>query len=143
MIDYPVGVKVIVLNQVGDLLTLKRGKDHPTKPHRTDVPGGLIEKGEPEVFAAVRELREETNITVSHKDLELFFADSFTHPFSRKRYTVLCYWVQLDNEPKVQLSYEHESYEWCSPKEFLEKGDLEDIQRKAVEYGIAHELFKA
>lgn len=140
MSDYPAGVKVIVLRANGDMLVMRRGKDHPTKPLRTDIPGGLIEKGEPEVYAAKRELEEETGITVDHNDLELFFADSFIHPVSQKSYTVLCYWVRVD-DPQITLSYEHDSYEWCSFEEFLSREDLESIQRKAIEYAMSHDVF--
>lgn len=140
MSDYPAGVKIVVLRANGDMLVLRRGKDHPTKPLRTDIPGGLIEKGEPEVYAATRELQEEVGIEVDHKDLELFFADSFIHPISQKAYTVLCYWVRIDDQ-EVTLSYEHESYEWCSTDAFLDRDDLESIQRKAVEYALSHDIF--
>lgn len=141
MSDYPAGVKVIVLRTDGNMLAMRRGKDHPTKPLRTDIPGGLIEKGEPEVYAATRELEEETGIKVSHDDLNLFFADSFVHPVSQKSYTVLYYWVRIDN-PHVTLSYEHDSYEWCSLEEFLNREDVESIQRKAIEYAMTHHTFE-
>lgn len=142
MVDYPAGVRIIIVRPDGDILVLRRSETHPTKPFRTDLPGGLIEKGEPEVTAAVRELAEETGIKVEPNDLELFFADSFIHPFSQKSYTVLYYKVTLDKEPKIMLSFEHDKYEWCSPRAFLGHDDLESIQRKAVEYGMTHNLFK-
>lgn len=140
MSDYPAGVKIIVLRANDEMLVMRRGKDHPTKPLRTDVPGGLIEKGEPEVHAATRELHEEAGIVVDHNDLELFFADSFVHPISQKSYTVLCYWVRL-NDPQVTLSYEHDSYEWLSIEAFLEREDLEPIHRKSIEYAMSHDIF--
>lgn len=140
MSDYPAGVKVIVLRANGDMLVMRRGKDHPTKPLRTDIPGGLIEKGEPEVYAAARELEEEVGIRADHNDLELFFADSFVHPISQKSYTVLCYWIRV-GDPQITLSYEHDSYEWCSPEEFLNREDLEPIHRKTIEYAMSHDIF--
>lgn len=140
MSDYPAGVKIVIIRNDGKMLVLRRGKDHPTKSLRTDIPGGLIEKGEPEVYAATRELKEEVGITIDNHDLELFFADSFVHPISQKSYTVLCYWIRLD-DPQVILSYEHESHEWLTFEEFLGREDLEPIQRKSVEYALSHSIF--
>lgn len=141
-IDYPAGVKIVVFRKNGDILALRRSDTHPNKPHRIDLPGGLIEKGEPEVTAAVRELHEETGIDADQKDLGIFYAASFLHPVSQKAYSVLYYQLHLEKEPVIELSFEHESYEWYAPEEFLKLSDLEDIQRRAIEFGLGHKVFK-
>ncbi len=143
MVDYPAGVKVVVFRKNGDMLTLRRSDTHPNKPLRSDLPGGLIERGEPEVTAAVRELQEETGIVAEQKDLGIFYAASFVHSVSNKVYSVLYYQLHLDKEPIIQLSFEHQSYEWCSADVFLKRKDLEDRQRQAVEFGLSHQLFKS
>jgi 8-oxo-dGTP pyrophosphatase MutT (NUDIX family) len=139
--DYPAGVKIVVFRKNGDMLALRRGKDHPTKPLGSDLPGGLIEKGEPEVTAAVRELQEETGISADQKDLRIFYAASFVHPISRKVYSVLYYQLHLEHDPILRLSFEHESCEWCTVEDFLKREDLEDRQRQAIEFGVSHQQF--
>lgn len=44
---------------------------------RYDLPSGHVEKGEPLLRAAVRELREETGVTVLEEDLRLWHINQF------------------------------------------------------------------
>lgn len=58
-----VGVGVVVLNQQGEVLLIKRGK--PPRAGEWSIPGGLIDLGERLAAAAQREVQEECGITVA------------------------------------------------------------------------------
>lgn len=133
------GAKIVVLNEKGEALVLRRSKTHPRKPHRTDLPGGIVEIGEPEVDAVTRELHEETGVTINASECILFHAH--THVLeSGRSFTKLVYKANLDHTPEVTLSYEHESYEWCSLEDLLAREDLEGGERYAIEYGLKNSL---
>lgn len=80
-----------------------------------DFPKGAVEKGETEVQAAIREIREETGIEVT----------SFMNGFRRKieyRYRKanqlshkqVVFFLARSQTREVRLSYEHAKYEWLT-----------------------------
>ena len=134
------GAKLVVLNQDAEVLVLRRSGTHPRKPHRTDLPGGIVERGEPGLTAIVRELQEETGIVADPNNFILFHAH--THVLdSGRSFTKLVYFVQLDHTPEVVLSFEHESYEWCSIESLMAREDLERGERYAIQYALDNNLF--
>lgn len=66
-------------------------------------PGGGVRKGEAPVRAAVRECFEEVGVSVEEKDLTLDFR--VEHRLEGKRDTVWLYWVELEEEPQVQIDH--------------------------------------
>jgi 8-oxo-dGTP diphosphatase len=56
------GVGVVVLNDAGQVLLIKRGK--PPRQGQWSIPGGMIDVGEYTIDAAHREVREECAIEV-------------------------------------------------------------------------------
>lgn len=58
-----VGVGVVVLNQQGEVLLIKRGK--PPRAGEWSIPGGMIDLGERLEDAARREVLEECGITIA------------------------------------------------------------------------------
>lgn len=58
-----VGVGVVVFNNQGDVLLVKRGK--PPRAGEWSIPGGLIDLGERLTDAARREVAEECGITIA------------------------------------------------------------------------------
>lgn len=58
-----VGVGVVVLNEPGQVLLVKRGR--PPRAGEWSLPGGLIDLGERLTDAAVREVREECGIEIA------------------------------------------------------------------------------
>lgn len=132
--------KLFVFNEKEEVLVLRRSKTHPTNPHCTDLPGGLIESHEYEVAAALRELQEETALTADENTCELFYATTVPLP-SGNSLTMLMYKIHFDNTPDVTISWEHESYEWCSIAELLDRQDLDQPERTGVEYALKQGLF--
>lgn len=140
MVKSILSTKVVIFNEKGEVLALRRSETHPRKPHHTDLPGGLIEPGEYELLAAAREVQEETGITVDANNCILFFGDTHVLP-SGNSLTMMLYYVRFDHTPEVVISWEHESYEWCEVQELLTRDDLEQPERNAIQYGIRLELF--
>lgn len=58
-----VGVGVVVLNEQGEVLLIKRGK--PPRAGEWSLPGGLLDLGERLVDAAQREVKEECGIEIA------------------------------------------------------------------------------
>lgn len=57
-------VAVVIEDRAGRVLLLLRGPTAPWMPMRWNLPGGMVERGETAVDAAVREVREETALRV-------------------------------------------------------------------------------
>lgn len=65
---------------------------HATRSPRWDIPKGLAEPGEPPVAAAVRELAEETGLSVAESDLR----DLGVHPYLRDKDLALFIWMPAE-----------------------------------------------
>lgn len=71
-----------------------------------ECPGGKINFGELPLDSLVREIKEETQLTVTPE--RLLYASSFlTHP---DRQIILLMYVCSTNQTSVQLSAEHDAY---------------------------------
>lgn len=104
----------------GKLLTIyKTAKEAGSDPNpnlKNDQPGGRVEFGEDPNIALIREIKEETGLTVS-----------VISPFSVWHYVnkgfqlvginFLCEWCAGE----VCLSKEHENYEWLALEEIIER----------------------
>jgi 8-oxo-dGTP pyrophosphatase MutT (NUDIX family) len=88
-----------------------------TKRHRAywqPVTGG-IEKGETKSESCIREVDEETGVTVNHENLVMLI-DSFGvyEKDVELHKTVFVYSV---SDQKITISDEHEDYKWTAPEE--------------------------
>ena len=91
----------------GKVLILKRNKTHVTKesPYEWDLPGGHIQEGESDKHGLAREVTEETNLNLPHIP-KWFMLSGHT------RFYVINDWTG-----ELQLSHEHDDYEWIYPQE--------------------------
>ncbi len=96
----------------GEILLLKRALGKPEEA-LWGVPAGKIDQGETALQGAMRELTEETGITLP--------ASQFTEKgrlFVRKDsvdYIYHMYVVHLDQKPDVKITDEHLEYQWIAP----------------------------
>lgn len=79
------------------------------------VPGGKIEKGETPVAGAIRELKEETGITLKPEELSYLGALYIRKP--GMDYIYHSYKASLQSQPNVELSREHSEYIWANSEE--------------------------
>ncbi len=113
------------------LLLKKEGRD------AYDLPKGHIEKGETAEQAAIREIKEETGLTV-----QLFnhFHISTHYVFTSGKEKIsksVKFFISKTNSSKVKISEEHIGYEWAPIKKagpMLKHKDLLKILPKVAEY---------
>jgi len=70
---------IVIIDKEGNIL----GCHATGKPENTgyDFPKGCVEKGEPDIVTAIRELKEETGLVVSESDL----IDAGIHPHNKEK----------------------------------------------------------
>lgn len=134
--------KILIANPANQYLVLTLGehKLYPEKSFLPDLPGGIVDPGESEREAVVREVKEECSIDLNPNDLQLVFTQTDYRQQEAKSITRLLYIVRLKSTPTIALSWEHSSYTWVSLEE------LRDIDfrsfAQAVTYTTAHELIQ-
>ncbi len=114
-------VKAVIKNEKGEILFLQRN------PKRSgidnwDFPGGLIEDGENEKDALIRECKEELKVDVEISEIGKGW--KFFRPSDSQ-------WVEVQNyycnilEGEIFLSDEHVNYKWVK-REDVEKYSVKD-----------------
>ncbi len=107
---------VIILNQEGKALVLRRTISHQTRPLSLDIPGGGLEPGETFEQAAVRELQEETGLDVLAKDIQLVTQRKQALEERTLEGALFLAKNRITNEAPVILSDEHDRYFWIKPE---------------------------
>lgn len=121
--------KIIILNNSGKILSLRRSKTDPSKPLSWDLPGGLIDQGEDTHEAILREVKEESGIEVETPKL----LDVFDCVTEQGKYLICIGYTTKAISTDVVLSYEHDQYEWISKEEFLNrdvKAHIKELVRR-------------
>lgn len=96
------------------ILFLQRS-NYGKEPGTWTAPGGKINKGETPVDAGIREFSEETGISLSKDSIKS--KGSFIASTSEKPIMIHLFQIQIDEQPIVTLSMEHQTYRWCSLEE--------------------------
>ena len=103
---FPVSIKAIIIDK-NKVLCLKNERNE------WDLPGGKIEFNEDIENCLIREIKEETNLSVENlnilKPLNLKFNDVFV--------LVLIYSASISCDSPVIISYEHSEYDFFSKSE--------------------------
>ncbi len=101
--------KVLLVNQAGEVLTLRRSQTAPRRPLESDIPGGWVDEGEDFTAAAVRELEEEAGIQLEPGDLRLVY----THTANLDgKNTCWLFFIGHTKETEIKLSSEHDKADW-------------------------------
>ena len=117
--DYIRYSNVVLQNDSGHVLVLRRSKSHPKRGLQPDLPGGTLEAGESFLQAALRELYEETRIVLTPNQLMLAYektVDDPQRPLMGRVYTAAC----KASATNVQLSWEHDQYVWLLPEKLCD-----------------------
>lgn len=101
----PIGAAILIKNERGDVLLLKRAPESHFAPNQWGFPGGKIEDGETALEAAVRETREETQLVVQS-----------VQPLGVFNEAVVAFYSN-DFEGKVEIDFEHTDWKWAVPGE--------------------------
>lgn len=102
-------ITVAIVNK-NRVLLLKRGETAPWKPNLYCLPGGGVDSGESLVVAAIREVLEETNLSLTREDLRRLVV---RYKNGNKK---IVYVARVD-DPIVTLNYEHSESVWLTYKE--------------------------
>jgi bis(5'-nucleosidyl)-tetraphosphatase len=111
-------------------LIIRASQSHIPKPDFWDFPKGILEKGETGLDAAEREAKEEVGI----EDFELIphFKETVNY-FTRREGKpvpkfVAMFLAEVKND-KVNLSWEHDKYEWLRYEEAYKRISLPQMKK--------------
>ncbi len=103
-----------VISHKGKALLMKRASDD-FMGGIYELPSGKLEAGESVEMGIMREVKEETNLTVSSLGKQLAYFDYTSG--SGKRTRQLNYDINVQDAKEVKLSDEHEGFAWVSANE--------------------------
>lgn len=124
---YGLTMRSIVKNEKDKILVLRRHPKSKTNPHKWELPGGKIEKGEFFDEALIREVKEETNLDVKVGD----FCEAVQDDYPHKR-TVQLIMYSKDITGEVKISDEHDDWMWASINE-IKSLDITSSLEKIIE----------
>ncbi len=106
---YGLAVRVLLADQDGKILILKRSTDSKTNPGKWELPGGKVDQGESFDHALIREVYEETKLKIS---LEHVVGASEQNLHIIRAVHIIMSGQIVEGE--LNLSAEHEGYAWVT-----------------------------
>lgn len=128
--------KVLVVNEKGEVLALRRSQIDERRPGQWDFPGGWVDAGEDILAAVKREATEEAGIELTDPKLVFAFSEMTT---SHGSGTWLLYVTHISGDPNITLSHEHDAHAWKKPETLL-KEITYNRQQKMLAYVIENKL---
>ena len=117
---FALSVRMVLFDQHGHILILRRSKQSKTNPGKWELPGGKIDSSEPFDDALKREVYEETGFQV------IIHTAAGTATQETEEWRIV-HLVMIGSiiSGGLTISSEHEEYRWASPVEIaeLEKAD--------------------
>ncbi|WP_410507888.1 NUDIX domain-containing protein [Methanosarcina hadiensis] len=118
---YVISVYALLRNEKGEFLLLRRSENSRTNPGKWDLPGGKVNPDESLKEGIVREVWEETGISIVPGDI----AGEVNFELPEKKVIAIVFdggYIVAD----VKLSYEHMAYTWFSFEKIIEMEELPD-----------------
>lgn len=135
LVQLQVGVKVLLQNQEGKFLVMKRATDkYKDVLHTWDIPGGRIDPGTTLTENLNRELLEETGLALASKPRLIAAQDLMPSAKTINHVVRLTYVGRTVGEP--QLSDEHTEYRWVSFSELRDLPNLDQYLKKLIDEGV-------
>ncbi|MFB6199630.1 MAG: NUDIX domain-containing protein [Candidatus Nanohaloarchaea archaeon] len=108
-------VKILIKNQDGKLLMLRKSSENGFMSEKWEQPGGKIQEDENRFKAAKREIKEETNLEIGRPE------DLVRLEIEDDEKLVKCFVMYTSNfSGDIELSEEHSDYRWTDKDEALE-----------------------
>lgn len=128
--ELQVGVKILIKNEEGNILLLRRSKEkYPEIANQWDIPGGRINPGTSLLENLAREVKEETGLTLVGTPVLLGAQDIF--PSHVEKHIVRLTYVG-HAEGEVVLSEEHDEYRFVEGKELKTLEGLDKYLRDLI-----------
>ena len=124
-----VGVKLLIKNENGGYLFIRRASSFKTGPQKWDIPGGRIEPGEALLDALKREVTEETGMELEKVESLLDAQDIFV-PEKDLHVVRLTYIGFATGD--VTLSDEHDTYKWMTKKELEAEPHIDTYLQQVI-----------
>ncbi len=118
---------VFIINNVGKILILKRCPGDYWQAEKWGLPGGGKDKNESYEDAAVREIKEETGLSIFQPRMVYWLNDN--------KYSVK-YYVARNFFGTVKLDFEHTAYKWVSPQDIIPEECTPNLKDLALKYAV-------
>ncbi|HSW81575.1 MAG TPA: NUDIX hydrolase [Candidatus Saccharimonas sp.] len=120
-------VRVLLLNPAGEVLLVRSWLGHQS----WSLPGGGLQRGEVPLDAAIREIKEETGLTVPPRKLSAL--GTFINPYKPAPFTIACFVATIKKEePAVAMHHKLEVFDagWFSLQKL--PADCSPVVKKAL-----------
>lgn len=109
--------KLLLIDPNKKYLLLHRN-NHPVFGNDPDLPGGTIENYESLCDAMLREVKEETGISIMANNVRVIYSGA---EFSKNGTHYTLFTADLEILSTISISWEHSYYEWLDKEDFLTK----------------------
>lgn len=133
--------KALLINGDNKVLVLAIGehRQSPEKSYAPDLPGGLVDQGEYERQAVVREVFEETGIIVPENQAQLVYSKTEFRQNENKSISKHLFILRVTGNPEVILSWEHTKFTWVDLSE-LRQVDFRPFYNEAIDYCLKNNV---
>lgn len=132
--------KAAIIDADNNLLVLRRSSTHPYQALMADLPGGVVEPGESFEAGVIREISEETGLSVTGSPMALVYAATAQEQPGESITRVLFVVRIATVKPEISISWEHDQYEW-QPMHAV-TAQFVGFYGEAVEYVQKHALWQ-
>jgi 8-oxo-dGTP diphosphatase len=115
--NVPTIAKVVLVNEHGEVLLLRRSQTDTRRPGQWDFPGGNIDAGEDIRAAVIRETAEEAGISLKQPVVVYGFSEPRL-PWGFPTWIIFA--EKVSGQPAVQLSDEHDTHTWMPLAEAID-----------------------
>lgn len=121
----------IIVTCGNDVLLLRRANYMKNFRGKWCLPGGHVDSAEDSKTAIIRELKEETNISITEPELFI------TYQYQNGGMSDI-YYIELYEKPAVKISREHAQYKWVAFEDLVKydekwAGETKEILNKFIE----------
>jgi 8-oxo-dGTP diphosphatase len=128
-ISLQVGVKALLYNTSRQFLLIKRSAKYSRLVGQWDLPGGRMEPGTNLLTNLVREIREETGLTMAYQPILLAAQDIFT----KDNHHIVCLTYLSRAKGAVTLNPdESRDYKWCSWTDLTRHKNLDPFLKEII-----------